>query len=886
MQSMSDTVVATASQSIPITVMVSTIIVELKEAERNALIVEAAFGMWAHSMTVQDYQDLIDRGWRRSGRYCYKPTMHVTCCPMYTIKCAALDFKLTKSQKKVLKRFHRFLAQDDVRNPDGSLGEGSETSEGPGDGPEVMDIPDLHEKSVRAEKNSENAKLSSVDPSLTGRIGNIISSLTDTLPAAGQILSGTGELLSGAGQYLPSPGQLLSGTGQLLSAPGELLSGTGQLLSAPGQLLSGTAQQLLSAPGQLLSGTSQFLSGVIDSASEVSELETTRKSNSSVSRKGCDASKPPCKKAKLVRLERKKEKLMQKGFSEEEIEKMMVGNKKQAPAAKSLEDFLKDTLPDSPAHKLETSNDMLLKEVQELRNNGNLESGPNSFSSNFEEMYGEIIDREKHSYNLILLGVDEGQETVSTQQRLIDDKQAAKTILTAITDIDIGEFSTMRLGPNNKRGNPAKSSTDSQTNSPSSTRPLKVILKNRSLIRLVRSSPPSVEFERTSKQAHEVYQKYQFAIHGEPPEKCSFRQYTRFLVSSPLKVTSLAGLRLNLRELSLVRSLHQHAPALEYYYMGFYIHTCPKMRYKAAYTPSYLLCPETYTWHPVVECKCKLDQNRYCRFEEDTSIVDSDGEVVVNEILVLYRGRAMPYSIYRAINRDPSDVVETVQYAQLVGMKCARRMLIEVRTSVNRQKQLYVGCTAVVDAHSTVVRLCCHALTPLLSRQLPINTKSNIMADIEDTHFETGDSGASVTFPMQCSALRKNGFVMLKSRPCKIVEMSTSKTGKHGHAKVHLVGIDIFNAKKYEDICPSTHNMDVPFVKREDYQLTDISDDGYLCLMADNGDLREDLKIPDGELGQQLRADFDAGKELLCTVLKSCGEECVIAIKTNTALDK
>ena len=66
-------------------------------------------------------------------------------------------------------------------------------------------------------------------------------------------------------------------------------------------------------------------------------------------------------------------------------------------------------------------------------------------------------------------------------------------------------------------------------------------------------------------------------------------------------------------------------------------------------------------------------------------------------------------------------------------------------------------------------------------------------------------------------------------------------------------------------MCPSTHNMDVPHVKREDYQLTDI-DDGFLVLMSDDGDLREDLKIPDGELGVQLRADYDAGKDLLVSI--------------------
>ena len=67
-------------------------------------------------------------------------------------------------------------------------------------------------------------------------------------------------------------------------------------------------------------------------------------------------------------------------------------------------------------------------------------------------------------------------------------------------------------------------------------------------------------------------------------------------------------------------------------------------------------------------------------------------------------------------------------------------------------------------------------------------------------------------------------FSKKQGRPCKIVEMSTSKTGKHGHAKVHMVALDIFTNKKYEDICPSTHNMDVPNVSRKDYQLIDVDD--------------------------------------------------------------
>ena len=44
-----------------------------------------------------------------------------------------------------------------------------------------------------------------------------------------------------------------------------------------------------------------------------------------------------------------------------------------------------------------------------------------------------------------------------------------------------------------------------------------------------------------------------------------------------------------------------------------------------------------------------------------------------------------------------------------------------------------------------------------------------------------------------------------------MVDVSTSKTGKHGHAKCNFTAIDIFNGKKLEDMCPSTHNVDVRF---------------------------------------------------------------------------
>ena len=56
----------------------------------------------------------------------------------------------------------------------------------------------------------------------------------------------------------------------------------------------------------------------------------------------------------------------------------------------------------------------------------------------------------------------------------------------------------------------------------------------------------------------------------------------------------------------------------------------------------------------------------------------------------------------------------------------------------------------------------------------------------------------SLTIPTQSSSFRIGGYVMIYQYPCKIISMSTCKTGKHGSAKVHFIGTDIFTEQKHD----------------------------------------------------------------------------------------
>ena len=61
-----------------------------------------------------------------------------------------------------------------------------------------------------------------------------------------------------------------------------------------------------------------------------------------------------------------------------------------------------------------------------------------------------------------------------------------------------------------------------------------------------------------------------------------------------------------------------------------------------------------------------------------------------------------------------------------------------------------------------------------------------------DYDVTSASSGASLTVPIRAGEVKKGGFVMLKEKPCKVISVTTSKTGKHGHAKATITGTCIF----------------------------------------------------------------------------------------------
>jgi translation initiation factor 5A len=110
--------------------------------------------------------------------------------------------------------------------------------------------------------------------------------------------------------------------------------------------------------------------------------------------------------------------------------------------------------------------------------------------------------------------------------------------------------------------------------------------------------------------------------------------------------------------------------------------------------------------------------------------------------------------------------------------------------------------------------------------------------------------------PCTANDLKKNLYGMMRGRPCKIMETAHSKTGKHGHAKVAMTGIDVLNGKKIQDVQPAHAQMYFANIEKTTYQLMHLDKDNNIAQLID--DNNQEYEVPlEGEFGEELSKEYD-----------------------------
>jgi len=110
----------------------------------------------------------------------------------------------------------------------------------------------------------------------------------------------------------------------------------------------------------------------------------------------------------------------------------------------------------------------------------------------------------------------------------------------------------------------------------------------------------------------------------------------------------------------------------------------------------------------------------------------------------------------------------------------------------------------------------------------------------------------------EARTLKEGRYVLIDEEPCTIVNITTSKPGKHGAAKARIEGIGVFDSQKRTAVQPVTAKLYVPMIERRSGQVLSVS--GDMAQIMDMGDYSTvEIEIP-GEL--KGKGKVEPGKEM------------------------
>jgi len=117
-------------------------------------------------------------------------------------------------------------------------------------------------------------------------------------------------------------------------------------------------------------------------------------------------------------------------------------------------------------------------------------------------------------------------------------------------------------------------------------------------------------------------------------------------------------------------------------------------------------------------------------------------------------------------------------------------------------------------------------------------------------------------------ALRKGEHALIKGFPCRIMNFGNCLLRRQMY---YCLGIDIFTGNKYEDTFSGYMEIYVPIIRTEECELLKINKDDNVNLLCKDGRIYENIRLPKGDVGDEIKKYFDGVNNINVTVTHTMG---------------
>jgi translation initiation factor 5A len=112
--------------------------------------------------------------------------------------------------------------------------------------------------------------------------------------------------------------------------------------------------------------------------------------------------------------------------------------------------------------------------------------------------------------------------------------------------------------------------------------------------------------------------------------------------------------------------------------------------------------------------------------------------------------------------------------------------------------------------------------------------------------------------PVDVGSLRVGGYMIIDNEPCRIVDITKSKPGKHGSAKARIVAIGVFDGQKRQFVKPVDSNAEIPIIDKRPGQVFTVNPNSVQIMDLETYEY-VDAPFPEEE---DLKAKLTVGVEI------------------------